>query len=376
MQTQARSPQDLWDQAATGRVPRMAKPGSNAWPCCRNGHLPGLLVARRRDESTTPPEPARGAHQSGALQPAKATSKDEPQKWHGARGPVDAALALVQAESLPFKQGRCLVTQRPQPLRIVSENEEIVAVPHVLTPAQPIHDRMIKAIKEHIGQELAGEVADGDPPAPVGHGEKVIARKPLLHRFLWIAPINDLVQQPEYPLIGDDSAHLGLEERMVDAREKLRHIALEHESTTSHQRRGAKERAMTPLSWAARVGVSHEATLEVRLEQRHQGMVDNPIAEWCGADQARLGLTDREGSVAARLPGARLKFRCQPKALRLKIQQEGTRLTSQTLAPRRRTRRADQMSWVAEGPEEFAMDADAFRHAPTCVPRSTCSRAA
>jgi hypothetical protein len=34
------------------------------------------------------------------------------------------------------------------------------------------------------------------------------------------------------------------------------------------------------------------------------------------------------------------------------------------------------MSWVAEGPEEFAMDADAFRHAPTCVPRSTCSRAA
>lgn len=105
-------------------------------------------------------------------------------------------------------------------------------------------------------------------------------------------------------------------------------------------------------------------------------MVDDAIPEGRGTDQARLGLTDREGSVAARLPGARLKFRRQSKALRLKIQQEGTRLTSQALAPRRRTRRADQMRWVAEGPEEFAMDADAFRHAPTCVPRSTCSRAA
>jgi len=376
VETQTGTPQDLWDQPCASRVPRMANPRGNARLRSRHGRFPGRPVASCRDESTARPKPARGAHQSNTLQPAKATSEGKPQERHRARGTVDAALALMQAESLLFKQGQGLVTQRPQRVRVVSEDEEVVAVPDVLTPAESIHDRVVEAIKEHIGQELAGEVADGDSPAPVGHGKQVITGEPLLHGLLGIAPVDHVVHHAEQPLIGDDSAHLGLEERMVDAWEELHHIALEHEPPTSHQCRRAKERSMAPLSLPACVRVCHEATLKVRLEQRHQGMVDNPIAEGCGADQARLGLTDREGSIATRLPGTRLKFGRQPKAPRLEIQQEGACLTSQSLATRRRTRRPDQMGWIAEGPEELAVDADAFRHAPTCVPRSTCSFAA
>ena len=38
-------------------------------------------------------------------------------------------------------------------------------------------------------------------------------------------------------------------------------------------------------------------------------------------------------------------------------------------------RAAHQACWIAQDAEEFAVAADAFRHAPTWVPRSTCRRA-
>ena len=148
---------------------------------------------------------------------------------------MNAALALVERQSLVRQRLRRGLADSPQVAAVISKDQEVIAVPDVLATAKPIHHDVVDAVKKHIGKELAGEVSDGNAPSACGYGEEVIARIPLLYWFLGIAGINDSVQNGKHRFVGHDAPKLTLENLVVNAGEELLHISLEHKAAAGHE---------------------------------------------------------------------------------------------------------------------------------------------
>ncbi len=318
-------------------------------------------------------EPPRGTHHTGSLESPGRSTQGEAQKGDWAGRAVNASLALVERESLVRQGVHCGLADCPQVAAVIPKDEEVIAVPDVLATAKPIHDDVVKAVKKDIGKELTGEVPDGNPVPPLDWCQEVITWKPLADGFLGIAGIDDSVQNGEHRLVGHHAPKLLLEGLMVDGWEELLHVPLEHKFPAGHERGRAQERHVASLPLAAGVGVRHKAALKVRLQDGYERVVDNAVAKGCRADESRLGLLHHKGRVGTRLPRVAGQFLGEAEALRFQVEEESTRVSLEALATRGGAGRADQVGWVTQDLEEFAMDADAFRHAPTCVPRLTCS---
>jgi hypothetical protein len=87
---------------------------------------------------------------------------------------------------------------------------------------------------------------------------------------------------------------------MINAWEKLAHVAWQDISARAHKLGAAVERAVSTFANPVCVSVEDEAALKLWLDDLNQSMVDHPVAERCGANQAALGFSPVETSVRSR----------------------------------------------------------------------------
>jgi hypothetical protein len=142
---------------------------------------------------------------------------------------MDATLERVQAQA----QVRQLVDDAgpefPQRVLVVMENQEIIAIPHILPESQFIHDMVVQAIQHHIGKELRSQVADGQAQAPLDGAVQVVSGEPCHDWFLRVAPIDHQVKHPQETLVGDHASDALLDDLVIQTGEELGDITLEDE---------------------------------------------------------------------------------------------------------------------------------------------------
>ena len=85
-------------------------------------------------------------------------------------------LARVKAETTPFEVAGDPSPPFVQPLGLVVKQHEIVHVAHIALRPQDILAEMIEAVQIDIGEELAGQVSDGEAPPTLPRREQVVAR--------------------------------------------------------------------------------------------------------------------------------------------------------------------------------------------------------
>lgn len=226
----------------------MSHPRRNSWLDFGDHRVSLVTLLCIRNGRAALAQPASRTNKARALNSTPTARKSEPEEWHLARRAMHPPLVWMKAKTLPAKQFRSAHPQLPQFTRVVTKNQEVVAIPDVLPPAEAVHDRMIEAIEKNIRQELAGEVADGNSPAAHRHREEVIAWEPLLDWFLWIAAIDDPVHHAKERHICHDPTNFTLQDLMVDARKELHHITLENESPSHHQTGCTQQRLVRTLS--------------------------------------------------------------------------------------------------------------------------------
>ena len=93
--------------------------------------------------------------------------------------------------------------------------------------AQRLFDKVVEAVEIDIGEELAGEVADGQALAAGCGREQIVAGEIVQHWRLGIAGVDNLSHEPAGTPVADRSAEDGEQDVVIDAGEILRQVSLE-----------------------------------------------------------------------------------------------------------------------------------------------------
>ena len=193
------------------------------------------------------------------------------------------------------------------------EEREIVHVAQIALRSQDLLAEVVQAVEVDVGEELAGQVADGQAAPALERGEQVVARKVERHRLLGVGAVDDPVRQRQGAGADDAPAQVALEDFMVDGGEVAVDVAAQDMAETVAEPLVAGDGPVRALAGAVGVAVVDEAALEEGLGDRAEGVVDHPVAERRGGDDAVLGVEDLDGLVApgagsgrskARVPGA------------------------------------------------------------------------
>jgi len=86
---------------------------------------------------------------------------DVPHEVHAARHGLQDGLAGVE---LQVQAGQVLLDGGAggvEPLRAVVQQDEVVHIAHVVRRAQAVFDELVQVIEQHVGKELAAQIADG-----------------------------------------------------------------------------------------------------------------------------------------------------------------------------------------------------------------------
>jgi len=76
---------------------------------------------------------------------------------------------------------------------VISQQQEVVAVPHVCPDAKVTRDEMVESGEIPVGEPLAGQIADRQTVPPPVWLEQVIAGEVVDDRLLLVAVVNDQV---------------------------------------------------------------------------------------------------------------------------------------------------------------------------------------
>ena len=248
-------------------------------------------------------------------------------------------LARMQREPAPGE----VHADAPAPLRqhrgAVMEQGEVVHVAQVPQRAQDFLHEVVQAVEVDVGEELAGQVADGQPPAALEGGEQVVAGVVEMHRLLGVGAVDDRVDEPQGACAPDAPAHVRLQHRVVDGWEVAVEVATQHRRVAVAEALVAGHRPVRALAEAVGVAVEDEAALEDGLDDRAQRMVHHPVPERGGGDRARLGVADGDFHIAPRPPRAREQLAFEAQDLRFQIGEKGCHAGLPPLAPCRALRR-------------------------------------
>ena len=190
---------------------------------------------------------AETAHVLFRQAPAPAVQQDEAQEGGGLAGGRDVRLVRVKAKA-PTLQ---IPLDPPPPLRellrIVVEQREVVHVPHVPLRAQHFLAEVVEAIEIEVGEELAGEVADGQAAPPFEGGEQVVAGEVEVDGLLRVRAVDDPVGEVEGALAGEAAAKVALEDGVVDGGEVAVDVAAQNVTEAVAELLVARDSAWVPL---------------------------------------------------------------------------------------------------------------------------------
>lgn len=179
------------------------------------------------------------------------------------------------------------------------KKQEIIHVAYVAQASHLAFCEVIERVHVTVRPELAREVSDGKASRPV-RGEEIVSGE-VDHFVLFPqdpdAARKDPVDEPADVGFLDLSGQDLSQYRVVDAREELPDVALQYVRIAAGESLHPVERPVRPLSHTVRIGVCNERALEYGLYEVAEGVVDYPVAERRGGDQAPLRLVDKEARV-------------------------------------------------------------------------------
>ena len=120
---------------------------------------------------------------------------------------------------------------------------------------------------------------------------------------------------------------------MIDRRKELAQVALQNAAVATGESLAVVQRRMGAFAHPVGVGILNERLLKDRLNNAHQCVMDHPVAEGSGRDQAMLGVADMEGIVRTMVVALGLQFLLQAEEIFLQIELESGHVWLPPLAP-------------------------------------------
>ncbi len=220
-------------------------------------------------------------------------------------GPV-----LVDSQAQGARESNDLLPPAPEGRFVLGKEERIIHITQVSPAFQLPLDELIQLVQVAIGPELRGQVADGQAPGPTG-GQQVVAGEPDHLVFLREDPdtaLQDTIYQPHRILIGNEPPQDAPEDGVIYAGEELAYITGEHIGIATGKVGAAVQGPMGALAHPVGVGIVDETAFKDGLDDLAESVVDDPVTEGRGGDEAALGLVDVEAMVRARAIGLGEQF--------------------------------------------------------------------
>ena len=107
---------------------------------------------------------------------------------------------------------------------------------------------MVETIQVDVGEELTGQVADGQPSPPLIRTEQVVPSKVEVHRLLRVGAVDDAVRQCQSTRTGNATTQITLQDFMVDSGEVAVDVATQHGSEPVTKRLVTGDGAMRSLA--------------------------------------------------------------------------------------------------------------------------------
>lgn len=215
--------------------------------------------------------------------------------------------ARVHGQPKPGETVRDRASPSRHRVLVVTEQEDVVHVPHVSRTPELPGDEMIERVHVHVRPELAGQVANRQP-AGAENREQIVSVEEMHVVLLLQDPLaarEDAIDQPEDPRITDFPNETCSQNRVIETGKELTDVTLEDETVASREMLCPVQRAMRALADPIRVRPAGKRALEQRLDLQTQCVVHHTIAERRGGDEARLRFVDAETRVPRRLVAAR-----------------------------------------------------------------------
>lgn len=212
------------------------------------------------------------------------------------------------------------------------QEHKIVHEANVKAAMQCFFHEMIEGIQINVGEELAGQIADGQAAPALKRQEQIIAGEIPVGFCLRIAAVNDFVNQPQGFTVGDHPANFALENLVVDAGEVLAQVAFQNVLRLPHELLQTPNGGMSAFAHAIGVTVKNEATLKQWVDDVDQHVMNNTITKGRDADHAFLGLVDEEGFIITGFVGVRSKLVQELQSIALEIAKEGKYVRAKALA--------------------------------------------
>jgi len=149
-------------------------------------------------------------------------------------------------------------------------------------------------------------------------------------------PLQDAVNQPHHVWVTYLMAQDVPEDRVVNGREELPDVALEDVGEAAGEFLAAVQRPVGAFADPVGVGIGNERALKEGLDDPYQGVVDDPVPEGGGGDEAALRVVDVEGVVRAGLIGLEHQFPLQFQQVGFQVKLKSGDVGLSPLSPRRR----------------------------------------
>ena len=263
--------------------------------------------------------------------------------------------------------------------RVVGKQDEVVHVAEVALRPQDFLAEVVEPVQVHVGEELAREVSDRQPPPPLEGREQVVARIVEVHPLLRVRAVDDRIGQRQGARAGETPPEVALQDRVVDGREVAVDVAAEHVPEAVAELLVAGDGPVRPLPDAVRVAVVDEAPLEDRLADLAEGVVHDPVAERRGRDEPVLRVEHLDDRVTPRPVHAAREFAFEAEDLSLEVREEGGDAGFRPLPLRRTQRRRPERGEGGDRPQTgrgLWRARSAFIQAPIGRPVSSSERAA
>ena len=91
---------------------------------------------------------------------------------------------------------------------VVVKQSEVINIAQVTFCAENLLAEVVQTVEIDVGEELAGQVADGQAPASLKGRQQVIAREEMMDRLLRIGTVDDPVGEVQRAFAGDASAEV------------------------------------------------------------------------------------------------------------------------------------------------------------------------
>jgi hypothetical protein len=161
---------------------------------------------------------------------------------------------------------------------------------------------MIQKIQIIICKKLTGQITDRQTLSSLNRGEKIVTLKIVKLIILTVTVIDDSIYKPERLPAGYLSSDKGFENFMIDRRKVFFYITFQCLIKPAKIMLIPSYDLMSPFADPVGIGVVNEGLLQKRADNIDQGMMNNPVPEWCCTDKPRLGFIDTEIFVCTRPP--------------------------------------------------------------------------